>query len=95
MAVGLVDDYKGWRQRRRLAITCQAAVELMTDYLEGAMEPKDRARFEQHLRYCPPCERILDQLRATTDVVARLDPEQLEPETRDRVIELYRSYHES
>jgi len=36
--------------RRRRALVCQQAVELMTDYLEGAMEPKDRARFEQHLR---------------------------------------------
>jgi len=93
--VGLIDEYKGWRQRRRLAITCQAAVELMTDYLEGALAPKDRQRFEQHLRYCPPCQRLLDQLRATSDVVARVHFDELEPETRDKLIELYRSYNQT
>src|SRR4051812_715560 len=90
-AVGLVDDYKGWRQRRRLAITCQAAVELMTDYLEDALTPKAPPPFEQHLPHCLPCQPLLAQLRTTPDVVARLDPDQLEPDTRDRLIELYRS----
>ena len=37
-------------------------VELMTDYLEGALTGKERERFEQHLHHCPPCVRILDQL---------------------------------
>jgi anti-sigma factor RsiW len=89
--MGLRAEYRGWRQRRRLAITCRAAVELMTDYLEGALAPKERERFEQHLRYCPPCERILDQLRATSEVVAQLDPDELDPATRDDLIALYRA----
>ena len=42
--MGLRQEYQGWRQRRRLAITCRAAVELMTDYLEGALSGKERDR---------------------------------------------------
>ena len=87
----LIAEYRGWRQRRRLAITCQAAVELMTDYLEGALTPKERERFDRHLRHCPPCARILDQLRVTTDVLARLRCDELDAETRTRLIELYRA----
>jgi anti-sigma factor RsiW len=89
--MGLRAEYRGWRQRRRLAITCRAAVELMTDYLEGALTPKERQRFEQHLRYCPPCLRILDQLRTTSEVVAQLDPDELDAATRDDLIALYRA----
>ena len=89
--MGLRGEYRGWRQRRRLAITCRAAVELMTDYLEGALTARERARFEQHVRYCPPCLRILDQLRVTPEVVAALEPEELDPETRAELIELCRA----
>jgi predicted anti-sigma-YlaC factor YlaD len=89
--MGLRAEYRGWRQRRRLAITCRAAVELMTDYLEGELTGKERDRFEQHLRHCPPCVRILDQLRVTPEVVAALDPDELDPGTRADLIELYRA----
>ena len=89
--MGLRQEYRGWRQRRRLAMTCRAAVELMTDYLEGALTGKERERFEQHLHFCPPCVRILDQLRATPAVVAALEPDDLDPDTRTRLIELYRA----
>ena len=93
--MGVITEYRGWRQRRRLAITCRAAVELMTDYLEGALAPADRARFEQHLRHCPPCVRLVDQLRTTSDVLARLEPETLDPATRDLLIELYQAHRET
>jgi anti-sigma factor RsiW len=89
--MGLRAEYRGWRQRRRLAITCRDAVELMTDYLEGALTGKERERFEQHLHWCPPCVRILDQMRTTSEVVARLDPDELDPATRDELIALYRA----
>jgi anti-sigma factor RsiW len=93
--VDLIDELRGWRQRRRLAITCRAAVELMTDYLDGALDADDEARFEQHLHFCPPCAQLLEQLRATSDVVARLEPDEIEPETRDRLIEMYRAYRDA
>ncbi len=70
---------------------CQAAVELMTDYLEGALSPRKRARFERHLDRCPPCARLLDQVRTTSEVLALLGPEGLEPEVRERLVALYRA----
>ena len=32
--------------RRRFRLTCQQLVELVTDYLEGALSRRDRTRFE-------------------------------------------------
>jgi anti-sigma factor RsiW len=57
-------------RRRRLA--CQQVVELVTEYLDGAMEPARRARFERHLAGCDGCTAYLEQFRTTIAVVGRL-----------------------
>jgi anti-sigma factor RsiW len=49
----------------RATITCQEIVELMTEYVEGALSAADRHLFERHLVQCPPCRDYLQQLRAT------------------------------
>jgi anti-sigma factor RsiW len=46
-------------------LTCQELVELVTDYLEGALPPGQRARFDAHLAECPGCQIYLEQMRAT------------------------------
>jgi anti-sigma factor RsiW len=49
--------------RRRLR--CDSVVELVTDYLEGALASTMRHRVERHLRSCPGCTVYLAQIRAT------------------------------
>jgi anti-sigma factor RsiW len=46
-------------------LSCQELVELVTDYLEGAMAPEERERFETHVADCPGCDIYLEQMRAT------------------------------
>ncbi len=46
-------------------LSCQELVELVTDYLENALPPAERARFDAHVAGCPGCELHLEQLRAT------------------------------
>jgi anti-sigma factor RsiW len=58
---------------RRRPLTCQQVVELVTEYLDGVMEPKRRARFEAHLAGCDGCTNYLEQFRTTVSVVGRLD----------------------
>jgi anti-sigma factor RsiW len=58
---------------RRRPLTCQQVVELVTEYLDGVMEPRRRARFEAHLAGCDGCTNYLDQFRTTVSVVGRLD----------------------
>jgi hypothetical protein len=53
-------------------LTCQKTVELITDYLEETMPTEDRKRFEAHLEGCRGCERYLNQMRVTIDLLARL-----------------------
>ena len=40
----------------------QEIVELITDYLEGAMDAELRASFEAHLAGCPHCTHYLEQV---------------------------------
>jgi anti-sigma factor RsiW len=58
---------------RRRPLTCQQVVELVTEYLDGVMEPRRRARFEAHLAGCDGCTNYLEQVRTTVAVVGRLD----------------------
>jgi anti-sigma factor RsiW len=80
-----------WTRRRR-ALVCRRAVELVTDYLDGALSRPERARFEGHLAACPHCATYLEQIRRTIAALGRIEPDELAPEARDDLIELFRRY---
>jgi anti-sigma factor RsiW len=73
---------------------CKEVVELVTDYLEDTMAPRERARFESHIADCPNCRRYLAQMRITLDVLGRIEAEAVAPETMDELVELYRRWQE-
>ena len=58
------------RFRRRRAIVCQQLVELVTDYLEGDLDPADRAAVEQHLVACDHCTGYVQQVRTMLALTA-------------------------
>jgi hypothetical protein len=53
-------------------ITCRELVELVSDYLEHALESGDAELFEQHLVYCEGCEHYVDEMRRTIALGGRL-----------------------
>jgi anti-sigma factor RsiW len=53
-------------------MTCREVVELMTDYLEGALSASDQARFEEHIGGCAGCTAYLEQLRVSVRVLGAL-----------------------
>jgi anti-sigma factor RsiW len=75
-------------------IVCRQAVGLVTDYLENALPRRQRRRFERHLRQCPNCSRYLEQIRLTIDTVGRVEPETLDPDMKNELIDLYRRFNE-
>ena len=77
---------------RRRDIVCQQAVELVTDYLEGALSRSARRRFEAHLAACPHCTEYLAEMRATIELAGRITPEDLTPQMQDEFIALYRQW---
>jgi anti-sigma factor RsiW len=76
----------------RHSVVCQQAVELVTDYLEGALSRADRRRFEKHLGKCHGCTEYLAQIRATIAVTGHVTPDGLSDEMRTEFVELYRRW---
>jgi anti-sigma factor RsiW len=77
---------------RRKDLVCQQAVELVTAYLEGALSRRDRRRFEAHLRACPNCSAYLEQIQLTVELSGTVEPEDLTPEARRDLTDLYRRW---
>jgi anti-sigma factor RsiW len=76
----------------RRDLVCQQAVELVTDYLEGVLRGSGRRRFERHLAGCPHCTEYLAQIRETIRLAGRVTPEDLTPQMRDDLTDLYRRW---
>ena len=79
-------------RRRRRALVCRQAVELMSDYLDGVLPQADARRLETHLADCPHCSEYLAQLRATVDALGQVGPEDVDPEALDELVALYRRW---
>lgn len=73
-------------------MTCHELVELVTEYLEQAMEPAERARLELHLAACRPCRLHLDQMRKTIDIVGAIPEESVTPEAREDLLSVFRAW---
>ena len=58
--------------RRDTVRTCVQIVELVTDYLDGALSAADHADVENHLRGCGECLRYLGQIQATVRALVDL-----------------------
>lgn len=74
------------------ALSCQELVELVTDYLEGALDPEERARFQQHLAECGNCQIYLEQMRATIELTGSLQPESVSPEAEEALLKAFRNW---
>ncbi len=75
-------------------LACRDAVELVTDYLEGALSWRQRRSFERHVRGCPNCRAYFEQIRIMVATLGRVEPEALSPVARDELVDLFRRFHE-
>ena len=73
-------------------ITCQEVVDLVTDYLEGALEAGETAVFEQHLNFCDGCIWYVDQLRVTVEAAGGIQEGDLPAQTRERLMAAFRDW---
>jgi anti-sigma factor RsiW len=51
-------------------ISCRELVELVTDYLDGALTPSESRRMDAHLKLCGACYAYVEQMRTTTRLAA-------------------------
>jgi anti-sigma factor RsiW len=85
-----------WRRSRpRKAaddLACQELVEIVTDYLEGALSPADRVRFEAHIAACVDCTAYLEQMRQTVTVMGRLREEDIPVPAMATLLQAFRAW---
>jgi predicted anti-sigma-YlaC factor YlaD len=73
-------------------LVCREVVELVSDYLEGALREEERARFEEHLAMCDGCLAYLEQMRLTLRVAGALRPEAVDPHVCAHLVEAFRGW---
>lgn len=73
-------------------LTCKEMVELVTDYLEGALPPAIRRRFDQHLTACDPCVVYIEQMRQTIATLGTLPEESIPASALDTLREHFRRW---
>jgi anti-sigma factor RsiW len=59
-------------------VTCRDAVELVTDYLEGALSPAELLRFEEHVVICDGCAAHVSNMRRLRRVTRRAPTTELD-----------------
>jgi anti-sigma factor RsiW len=65
-----------------VGIPCNVFVEIVTEYLEGALPAHQVARIDAHLALCPGCVSVVEQFRVTILLAQRIreeDVDRLDP----------------
>jgi anti-sigma factor RsiW len=76
-------------------ISCREVVELVTDYLDGALSPQDVERMEAHLAACPPCVTYVEQIRTTRRLASAAEAELEHRPDRDALLAAFRDFRRS
>lgn len=71
---------------------CNELVELVTAYLDDALDADTRARVEAHLADCEGCANYVQQFRRTVGTVGRITDDQLDPAFRGRLVDAFKNY---
>ena len=77
------------------ALSCQELVELVTEYLEGALDERDLRAFEGHLAMCDGCTEYVEQLRTTIRLVGSLTPNDLTQDAEAALLQAFRDWKRS
>ena len=77
-------------------ISCREVVELVTAYLDAALDAEIVQRMEAHLKLCPPCAEYVDQVRTTARLAAAAATAELElrPD-RNALLSAFREFKRS
>jgi len=74
------------------ALTCKELVELVTDYLEGALSSDDKERFETHLAACDGCAAYLQQMRKTIQTIGNLGESLPSHQAKENLLRVFKNW---
>jgi anti-sigma factor RsiW len=73
-------------------LTCVELVELVSDYLEGALTPAEQARFERHIDACSDCTHYLEEMRVTIALAGKLEEDDLSDAAKADLLAAFRAW---
>jgi len=71
---------------KRDDVRCREVVEVLTDYLDGALSSDEREALEQHLLACTGCATHLEQLRTSVRLTGKLAEDDVPPPLMERLL---------
>jgi anti-sigma factor RsiW len=74
-------------------MSCEELVELITEYLEGALPETRKEAFEEHIAICPPCRAYLAEIRKTVAAAGTLTEDDIPPSTREAMLDVFRNWN--
>ena len=74
-------------------LSCRELVELVTLYLDDAMDPEDRGRFQWHLERCEGCAAYVEQIRLTAELSGSVSLDQLPQEAEEELLRSFADWH--
>lgn len=72
-------------------LDCNQLVELVTEFLDGALDPATERAVVDHLALCDGCGAYLEQMRDTVRTLGELPPDRLPETARATLLEAFRN----
>ena len=72
-------------------LPCRDLVELVTDHLDGTLDPAIERRLQAHLATCDSCVDYIEQIRTTAGLAASLNDSELPPRLRAGLLDAFRA----
>ena len=73
-------------------LSCQELVELVTDWLEGALDERHARLFEEHVVACNGCATYVEQIRRTIEATGRITADDLSPGAEATLLQAFRDW---
>lgn len=70
---------------------CKDLVEVVTDYIEGTLEPDLVRTLDAHLPDCPACVEYIAQMRKTMELAGRITVDDVSPEAEQALLDVFRN----
>jgi predicted anti-sigma-YlaC factor YlaD len=74
------------------ALTCREVIELLSDYVEGALSTDDQRRVDEHLALCDGCTTYLEQIRETIRLSGMVSEEQVPEPEKTALLDAFRDW---
>lgn len=72
------------------AVRCTEFVDVVTEWMDGALDDGDRLQVEEHLSICPHCTDYVAQIRRSIEVLRETPPAVPPPAARAAMLDALR-----